>query len=157
MVSKVYENTAADKAGLRAADIIIKAGNQLIKTNSQLRNALNEPGENEAVEIELYRKGKLQKIKVLPDKREGLGIMVDRFRDLMGDINIRIDEDKLKRIEEEGLKSGQVQWENYLKENDLYEKVLRKYKEEIETMRQTIKKLQQQLEQVKREKTATTQ
>jgi serine protease Do len=167
MISKVYAKTAADQAGLQAADIIIKAGNKPIKTNSDLRTALNETAENEAIALEFYRKGKLQRIKVVPDKREGFGIMFDRLRGLMEDVNIRIDEEKRKQIEEkireERVKLNQVQ-ENYLEEIDKikkqellkYKAEVEKMREEQERMRQEIKKLQQQLKQKKEEKTATT-
>jgi S1-C subfamily serine protease len=170
MVSKVYENTAADKAGFREADIIVKAGNKFIKTNSDLRNVLNESKDNKAVVIRFYRKGKPLEVKVEPDKKEGLGVMWDRFRDMMENVNVRIIEEKCRQIEdevrdevrEERVKLDHVR-EKYLKEMEhIKEKELQEYKAKLEKLRseqekmqQKIKQLQQQLEQEKKKKTTT--
>ena len=51
-----------EKAGFRASDIIVKAGDKKIKTNSDLRKVLNELEDDEAVNVQLYRKGKLMKM-----------------------------------------------------------------------------------------------
>jgi serine protease Do len=51
MITRVYKATAAEKAGFRPADIIVKVGNQLIKSNSDLRIILDELEDNEAVVI----------------------------------------------------------------------------------------------------------
>jgi len=163
MITRVYKATAAEKAGLRPADIIVKLGDQPIRNNSDLRKALNELEDNEAVLVELYRKGEMKKIKVVPDKREGFGIMFDRFRDKMRDINIRIDEEKRKEIEDlqqkEQQKLKQIQ-ETYIKEFEkIKQKELEKYKiqmekmiKEQEKMRKEVEKLKQELEKEKKEK-----
>jgi len=163
MISRVYKNTAAQKAGFRPADIIVKVGNQPITNNTDLRRVLDELEDNEATVVELYRKGEMKKIKVVPDKREGFGIMFDRFRGKMKDINIRIDEEKSKEIEElarkEHQKLKQIQ-EKYLKEFEkIKQKELEKYKiqmenmiKEQEKMRKEVEKLKQELEKEKKEK-----
>ena len=163
MITRVYKTTAAEKAGFRPADIIVKLGNQPIRNNSDMRRVLNELEDNEAVVVELYRKGELKKIKVVPDKREGFGILFDRFRDKMRDINIRIDEEKRKEIEDlqrkEQQKLKQIQ-ETYIKEFEkIKQKELEKYKIQMEKMikqheemRKEVEKLKQELGKEKKEK-----
>jgi serine protease Do len=163
MITRVYKATAAEKAGFRPADIIVKLGDQPISNDSDLRRALHELEDNGAVVVELYRKGELKKIKVVPDKREGFGIMFDRFRDKMRDINTRIDEEKMKELQEmrrkEQQKLKQIQ-ERYIKEFEkIKQKELEKYKiqmekmiKEHEEMRKEVEKLKQELGKEKKEK-----
>ncbi|UCH94158.1 MAG: PDZ domain-containing protein [Candidatus Aminicenantes bacterium] len=153
MISKVSKNTAAEKAGFRAGDVIVKAGNKPITKNSDLRNALNELQDDEAVVIEVYRKGKRQKIKVVPDKIEGFGVIFDKFRDKLKDFNIRIDEEKKEKIEEAVRRERQKLQETrekYLQEMEMIKKKeLEKYKAEIEKMRQEQEKMRQEMEKLK--------
>ena len=163
MISRVYKDTAAQKAGLRPADIIVKLGTLPIKSDADLRSALDELEDNEAVAVELYRKGEIKKIKMVPDKRAGFGIMFDRFRDKMKDINIRIDEEKSKGIEELARKEQQnlkqIQ-EKYIKELEkVKQKQLEEYRIQMEKMikaqeemRKEVDKLKQELEKEKKEK-----
>ncbi|MGD2088672.1 MAG: PDZ domain-containing protein [Candidatus Aminicenantes bacterium] len=165
MVTRVHKATTAEKAGLRPADIIVKVGNQRINNNNDLRKALDELEDNEAVLVELYRKGKIKKIKVVPDKRQGQGFsfIFERFRDTMKDINVHIEEEEKKKIEEQARKEYQKLQqirESYLKELELIKKKeLEKYKiqmqkmlKEQEQMRKEIEKLKQELEKEKKEK-----
>lgn len=163
MITKVYKATAAEKAGFRPADIIVKVGNQLINNNTDLRRVLNELKNNQSVVVELYRKGERKKIKVVPDKRQGFGPIFERFRDKMKDINIQIEEEKRKEIEELARKEQQrlrkIQ-EKYIKEFEMIKrKELEKYKiqmekmiKEHEKMRKEVEKLKQELEKEKKEK-----
>jgi S1-C subfamily serine protease len=156
MITRVYKATAAEKAGFRPADIIVKVGNQLIKSNSDLRKILDELEDNEAVVVELYRKGKMKKIKLVPDKRQGFGFIFDRFRNKMKDINIQIDEEEKKKIEELARKER----EKYFKKMEIIrKKELEKYKiqlemmfKEQEKMKKEMEKLKQELEKEKKEK-----
>jgi serine protease Do len=163
MITKVYKATAAEKAGFRPADIIVKVGNQLINNSTDLRRVLNELENNETVVVDLYRKGERKKIKVVPDKRQGFGPIFDRFRDKMKDINIQIDEEKKKEIEELARKEQQrlkkIQ-EEYIKEFEMIkQQELEKYKiqmekmiKEHEKMRKEVEILKQELEKEKKEK-----
>lgn len=163
LIKKIYKNTAAKKAGFRPADVIVKVGSAPIRSNSDLRRALNELKDNEAVVVELYRKGEIKKIKVVPDKRQGFGSIFDRFRDTMKGINVRIEEEEKKKIEEQARKEykklQQIR-ETYLKELELIKKKeLEKYKiqmekmfKEQEKMRKEVEKLKQELEKERKEK-----
>jgi serine protease Do len=162
MISRVYKDTAAQKAGFRPADIIVKVGDQPIKTHSDLRRVLDELADNEAVVVELYRKGEMKKVKVVPDKRQGFGLIFDRFRDKMKEINVRIDEEKREELEElareEQQNLKQIQ-EKYLKqlekikqeEWEKYKTQMEKMIKEQEKMRKEVEKLKQELEKEEKE------
>jgi serine protease Do len=162
MISRVYKDTAAQKAGLRPADIIVKVGDQPIKSHPDLRRVLDELKDNEAVVVELYRKGEMKKFKVVPDKREAFGPIFDRFRDKMKEINVRIDEEKRRELEELAQKEQQnlkqIQ-EKYLKQlESIKQEEWEKYKiqmdkmiKEQEKMRKEVEKLKQELEKEKKE------
>ncbi|NIM17629.1 MAG: PDZ domain-containing protein [Candidatus Aminicenantes bacterium] len=173
MISKVYKNTAAEKAGFRPSDIIVKAGNKKIKTNSDLRKVLNELEDDETVDIQVYRKGKLMKISVVPDKDKKASFWFDRFRDTMKDIKIRVDDqkqleldaeeqlrkqkEKLKEIREKYLEEAKLakqkaleNYKKYLKDAELAkQKELEKYKQVIEKMRQEQEKMKKEMEKLK--------
>lgn len=155
MISKVYKNTAAAKAGLQAADILVKAGNRPTKTYADLRNTINELADNEALEIRFYRQGKLEKVKVIPDINKEFGFMFDRFKDKMQSVDTRIDEEERKKIAEEVRKENQKLRqvrENYLKEIEmLREQYEKKYREEIKKMWQEQEKMKKELEKMKKE------
>jgi serine protease Do len=163
MVTRVHRATTAEKAGLRPADIIVKVDNQRINNNNDLRKVLDELEDNEAVLVELYRKGKVKKIKVVPDKRQGFGFIFERFRDTMKDINVQIEDEEKQKIEEQTRKEyeklQQIR-EKYLKEFEMIkQRELEKYKmqmqkmfKEQEKMRKEIEILRQELEKEKKEK-----
>ena len=68
LVSRVNEGTAADKAGLKAGDIIVRAKGSAMRSASDLRTSSTRLKEKEAVLIELYRDGRLRKFSLLPDR-----------------------------------------------------------------------------------------
>ena len=142
MISKVSKNTAAEKAGFQAADIIVRAGSKKIKQLSDLRRVLYELEDNETVVIDVFRNGKLKKIKVVPDKSGQRVInFLDRFRDKLRDINIKVDDENRITIEEvKKWKEERGKWDElqkkYAKEAQrIKEGELKRYKEEIEKMK----------------------
>jgi len=148
MISKVYKDTAAEKAGFRAADIIVKAGNKTIEKNADLRRALSSLKDNEPIVINVYRKGALKKIKVVPDKNKIYGVTLERLQDKLKDIKIRIDAERLEAIEVRQLRKEKeylrkIQ-EKYAKEKA---KELKKYKIETEKQlrkeREYLRKIQE--------------
>jgi serine protease Do len=144
MISKVYKDTAAEKAGFQVADIIVRAGGIKMKQITDLRRALNEMEENESIAIEIYRNGKLKKIKVAPDRSgETFFGVFDRVKDKLRNIRIKIDDENRLRIEEaERLRKERNKLhelrKKYAKEAQLIkERELKRYKEEIEKMKKS--------------------
>lgn len=133
MISKVYKDTAAEKAGFQPADIIVRASGKEIKQNAHLRQVLNELDDDESTAIVIYRSGKRKTIHVVPDKtgNQYFGIF-DRFRNKMKDIQIRID-DENRLTRDTALKKYKLEIERMKKQQE----VLRK---ELERMRKLIEK-----------------
>jgi len=155
MISNIYKGTAAEKAGFRPLDIIVKVDKKNIDNYSDLREVLNEVKDDQAITVEVYRKGKQKSIKLVPDKRTGFGVMFNRFKDRMKDITVQLEEEELRKVEEakreEREKLLQVR-QKYLKElQTLKDKELKKYKMEIERMRQQQEKMMQEVEKLRKE------
>ena len=142
MISKVYKDTAADKAGFQAADIIVRAGGIKMEQITDLRRALNKMKDDESIATEIYRNGKLKKIKVVPDRSgEKIFGVFDRVKDRLKDIRLKIDDENRLRFEEaERLQKERSKLyelrERYAKEAQLIqERELKKYKKEIEKIK----------------------
>ena len=149
MISKVYEDTAAEKAGLRPADIIVKAGSKAVKKNVDLRRALKGLKDKEPIVLAVYRKGNLKKIKLLPDKNKKFGPTLERLQEKLKNINITVEaENKLKAAEVEQLRKEEQKLreirEKYLKEAESARK------KEIEKYKQAVEQLNKERETVRR-------
>ncbi len=64
LVTKVYKQTPASKAGLRSGDIIVKYGSRTINDDQELRTLVATTNADETRDIEFYRKGKLRKVPI---------------------------------------------------------------------------------------------
>lgn len=74
-LNTVYPDSPAEKAGLKAHDIILKAGDAAIKEPSDLVNAVSAAKESELTLV-IVRGGKEQTLKVTPAKRAALQAQV---------------------------------------------------------------------------------
>lgn len=164
LISRVYKATAAEKSGFQAADIIVRAGGKMMKQVPDLRMALNELKDNQAVAIDVYRGGKLKTFNVVPGKNANkvtgsyydmLEMFGDRINDIktrMGDEN-RIAIDELKKLQKEREKLNAMQ-ENFSKTQELQRRKdaeIKKYREEIERLKKEQSVLEQELENVKKQ------
>ena len=64
LVTKVYKQTPASKAGLRSGDIIVRYGTRYINDDQELRTLVATTDPDETRDIEFYRKGKLEKVRI---------------------------------------------------------------------------------------------
>ena len=62
LVSQVVEGSAAEKAGIRAGDVITSVNNRPVKTGAELRNAIGLLRVGDKVEITLLREGKPRRV-----------------------------------------------------------------------------------------------
>ncbi len=70
LVSQVVEGSAAEKAGIRAGDVITSVNNKTVKTGSELRNAIGLLRVGDKVDISLLRDGKSQRVSALVGTQE---------------------------------------------------------------------------------------
>lgn len=173
LVRKVFENSAADKAGIKAGDIIIKANGGNIRFISDLRSALNSLKAAESLELELERDRKIKRVKVEPTRdkdeffnwngiKDQLKHFSIEFHENAGDslrrgiqelhsnlaqlkMNIRrISEDELEALNQ---KIGQMQEKARVQ----YEKTLKKLLNEREQWDEELGELKRELLRLRRE------
>jgi serine protease Do len=63
-LAKVYHGSAADKAGLRAGDVIWKIDGQRVTSASQIKRELRGEKRGSTVPVEVYRHGKREEFRV---------------------------------------------------------------------------------------------
>jgi serine protease Do len=66
MISEVREGSPAEKAGLKAGDIIVEVGGNLVKGNGDLVRAINDKKEGD-VTLTIVRSGNRQSITITPE------------------------------------------------------------------------------------------
>jgi len=74
LVRSVIEDSPAEKAGLKAYDIITRIDDEQVNDISDLRKKLREIKEGDTITLTVLRKGKSTTIKAKPEKNEGHGI-----------------------------------------------------------------------------------
>ncbi|MCP4148693.1 MAG: PDZ domain-containing protein [bacterium] len=165
MISKVDKESAAGKAGIKTADVIVKAGKNKIRTHNDLRTALSDLEDNEALTLKVYRTGKLKKIRVVPDKADQQFIHIfDSLKDKLMEMKITVDDEnqlelevleKMREARERSLKNRVVHEKERMekseqrkdkKELELYKRELKKMKIEQERLRKKMEKMMKLLE-----------
>ena len=72
LVTKVYNDTPASKAGIRSGDIIVRYGMRIIQDDTELRTLVATTSPEKEINIEYYRKGKKSSgsiiIEAMPEK-----------------------------------------------------------------------------------------
>ncbi len=69
LVGTVYKDHPADRAGIRAGDIIIKVNNEQIKTSRELSTSIAKHAVGEKVDISFIREGQIKTVEVTLSKR----------------------------------------------------------------------------------------
>ncbi|MFN0158438.1 MAG: PDZ domain-containing protein [Bacteroidota bacterium] len=67
LVEEVEEESNAEKAGLKAGDVITKIGQDAVEDVRDVRRALNRYDDDDKVDIEIVRKGNQQKLTVVAE------------------------------------------------------------------------------------------
>jgi S1-C subfamily serine protease len=68
LVREVRPNTPAEKAGLKAGDVITKVDDHPVKTVSELRDQLRQKNEQKTVKLTLLRNGAEMNVSVEPEQ-----------------------------------------------------------------------------------------
>jgi membrane-associated protease RseP (regulator of RpoE activity) len=98
IVRKVFDDSAAAKAGFQIHDILLKAGKTKLATPLDLMKAVQR-AKGESLTIEVLRKGKKTSIKVTPQKRP-LGQRFTSIRTLEPDVVEQLELEKRRLIEQ---------------------------------------------------------
>ena len=65
VISKVFSGSAAEKGGLRRGDVITKANGHEVRDTADLRNVIGLSRSGKKINLELYRDGRIKKVKVV--------------------------------------------------------------------------------------------
>lgn len=144
LVREVEDGTPAQKAGLKAGDVIVRAGDKEVDSVADLRRALrNEPEEKHQISLTIVR-DRTEKTLTVELERHSPLLRPERMADLR---ELRISPEEMDRIKAEVQKSTQ---ELRLQKDKIREEVERTMKEhqgEMERMRRELKNLKlQQME-----------
>jgi len=63
-IRDVISNSPADKAGIKPGDILVKFGNERLNSNNKLAELVNKTKVGQVVAVEIWRNGKMLKLKV---------------------------------------------------------------------------------------------
>lgn len=77
LISEVVEDSPAQKAGLRAGDVIVKIGGEKIEDESDVAEAIHENKPGDAVDFTIYRDGQEMTIKVTLGETTRWGSLLD--------------------------------------------------------------------------------
>jgi len=78
LVEEVEKNSNAEKAGLRAGDVIVRVGKESVEDTHDIRDALHDSRDGDKAEVEVIRKG-ARKVLTMEIDREASG-NIFRFR-----------------------------------------------------------------------------
>lgn len=149
MISRVYDGSAAQKAGLTVADILVEAGDLKTGQVNDIRAALAKVKDNESMPLKLYRKGQAQAMKVIPDKsNQDWNYFLDEFQDKVKKLNIKIDPkttQKLRQILE--LKGDRLKVDGQTIQLD----AIRKYQTQLEAMKREQERLKKEIQRLTEE------
>jgi serine protease Do len=142
LISRVNKGMVAQKAGLKAGDIIVRAKGEAIRNSSDLKNILNGLKEKEAVLIELYRDGRLRRFSLVPDASEKKYWNIRKFSEKMESLKDSINDEARIFYQDElsKLRSSKEKTEIELQKQK--EISLQKLREQSRKMALELKKLQ---------------
>ena len=154
LVSTVIEDTPAEKAGLKAGDVILAVNGDEIRSTSDLRKSLDRIEKGEVAEIDVMRAGSLLTFSAEIDtERSDAGYrgLLERFtgKDFQGELR-RIDESKEKALE--ALKDYLEEHEKMVREQLEKQKPL--IEDYLENLRDLLEHYRESLEGLQKEKSS---
>ncbi len=88
LVTKVFDQTPASKAGLRSGDIIVKYGSRVISDDKELSTLVATTNPNEERNLEFYRKGKLEKVRITIESLPEEIVVANRSMELLENLGV---------------------------------------------------------------------
>lgn len=119
-ISEVFPNSAADKAGLKAGDVITELNGQKLHSFSELRAKIATAGVGKDLELTYLRDGKVEKAKVtLQSEIGGTTVVTDVLPELKGAEYSNKDEKGVKGVAITNVEKGSAAEAKGLKKGDL--------------------------------------
>ena len=149
MISKIYPNSPAEKAGFKVSDVIVKAANNSIKIPNDFYNVLLKLADNQYLDIRVRRNGKLEQIKVLPDKNPDFDTILNNFRDKLKELETYRKQQEIEAQRGSG-KTVKTSAPPASSTDPKQQKELEKYKKEVERLRQEQLLMKKKIEEMMR-------
>ena len=152
LVAKVFEGDPADKAGIKANDIIIAVDGKPIKTSRELTGTIADIPVGQKIHIKILRDGMEKTVKVKIAKRDDSELLARREPGNNGELGIRIAEltpemakryghsETEKGVLVVGVESGSKAAEAGIRQGDLVKEVNRKPVSSVAKLRAELKK-----------------
>ncbi len=152
LVARVFEGDPADKAGIKANDIIIAVDDKPIKTSRELTGTIADIPVGQKTPITILRNGKEKTVNVQIAKRDDSQRLARRVPEKNGELGIRIAEmtpemakryghsETEKGVLVVGVESGSKAAEAGIRQGDLVKEVNRKPVTEVSELRAALKK-----------------
>lgn len=90
LIGDVVPDAPADKAGLKAGDILVRFNGKVMKNATQLRNSVAATGAGSDVEVLVHRDGKVKTITVHIEKLEGDAATLASGKSTVSDLGISV-------------------------------------------------------------------
>lgn len=150
LIEKVQKDTPAEKAGLKAGDVITKIGDCETSDVSELIECVHKHEPGDEVTVYYVRKGKEDEVKVKLDKAQQTYITKTKGHSYLIDVDGEyIDTDEIRETVIEALESIDIDFESA--EEDFQES-MEQMKQELENMKKELEKMKQELQEEKKKK-----
>ena len=139
LVESVGKDSPAEKAGIKAGDVIVRIDDEEVESDDDLREAVREHNPGDKVKIKLVRKGAEMEVSATLDEKQFHGsVGPGPWRWHSGQEWLGIDPDELESHIREALKDLDVEFN--LKKGELREQ-LKELQSQIDQLKAEVKKL----------------
>lgn len=142
LVSSVMPGSAADKAGLKAGDVIVRANDNPLRTASDLRRSLGALKDKESVLLALYRDGQPRRFTIVPDRSEKLAWDIRRFSQKVDELQDIASDEARAMLLEELRKLKQVKEKEFAEQQKDRQLMLGRAREESRRLIRELQRLQ---------------
>jgi len=153
LIQKVVEGSPAEKAGIKAGDVVVNLGGDNVSGSEGLREAIRKHKPEEKVDVKLMRKGTEQVIPVTLGLMPGVSMDSKSHRVIVkhgDDIDVNMQEI------EENIREAMEDLDEHLRDGreDLREEMLQ-LKQEMRDLREQMREQQREREQLKKDEKKT--
>ncbi|MBF0287964.1 MAG: Do family serine endopeptidase [SAR324 cluster bacterium] len=106
LITGIMSNTPAEAAGFQKGDVVVRLNGNPIRSSNQFRNEIAAARANTTVDIELIRKGKIKKIKVLLGERPKDPMMAQKLPEAETYFGITVENVTAETSEKYGYEKG---------------------------------------------------
>ena len=120
VISQVIENSAAEKAGLKAGDVVVSINNEKVISASGMRNIVGLLRVGDAMEINVIREGEPLKLTAVIQEADEQTVAGDRLNEKLAGATIEEAEESGKAyLVVSEVEQGSPAWDAHLRKGDI--------------------------------------